>query len=357
MDRRCRPEGIDAPWLTEVLEASGVAQGAVVTAVEFRGFIGTGQTGSNGRFALTWDHPEGRPASIVAKFPSEDPDARVTAFASGAYLREWFFYSQLVQTLEVRTPRVHASHFDADGQHFVLVMEDIVGAEQGDQIAGLSLHDAAIAVDEAVRLHAPRWGDPALESLLGGGLTPEMRAMGLGMAYAATRDGFLARLGHRLDPDVVQLVHDLTPLVPKWVEGVGAPTTVVHMDYRPDNLMFGRVEGADPVVVVDWQTVSAGPALTDIAYLLGGAFEPARRAEVEHGLVEQYHRGLQAAGIEYSFDDCWRDYRVGSIWGVVMTVIATMYAAETERGNDMLVAMGNRHGRHALDLDATALLR
>lgn len=357
MDRRCTPEGIDASWLNEVFTANGVAQGAAVTAVEFQGFIGTGQTGSNGRFALTWDDPADRPTSLVAKFPSSDPDARVTAFASGAYLREWNFYANIVDTVRIRTPRVHASHFDADGQHFVLLMDDIVGAEQGDQIAGLTLDDAAIAVEEAVQLHAPRWGDPSLNALLGGGLSMEERSFGLGMAYAATRDGFLARLGHRLDADVVELVHALTPLVAAWVQGLGAPNTVVHMDYRPDNLMFGRQPGAAPIVVVDWQTVSDGPALTDVAYLLGGSFEPARRAEVERDLIVAYQRGLVANGVDHSFDDCWRDYRFGSVWGVVMTVIATMYAAETERGNDMLVAMANRHGHHALDLGAMALLR
>lgn len=357
MDRRCTPEGIDAPWLNEVFTANGVARGATVTAVEFQGYIGTGQTGSNGRFAVTWDDPVGRPASLVAKFPSSDPDARVTAFANGAYLREWNFYANIAHTVHIRTPRVHASHFDADGQHFVLLMDDIVGAEQGDQIAGLTLDDAALAVEEAVQLHAPRWGDPTLNALLGGGLSIQERALGLGMAYMATRDGFLARLGHRLDAEVVEFVHELTTLVPAWVQGVGAPNTVVHMDYRPDNLMFGRQPDATPIVVVDWQTVSDGPALTDVAYLLGGSFEPARRAEVETDLIRRYHERLVASGVDYSFDDCWRDYRVGSVWGVVMTVIATMYAAETERGNDMLVAMANRHGHHALDLDAMGLLR
>ena len=46
-----------------------------------------------------------------------------------------------------------------------------------------------------------------------------------------------------------------------------------------------------------------------------------------------------------------------SLWGVVMTVIATILAAKTERGNRMLTVMGQRHGRHAIELDALSLLR
>ena len=39
-----------------------------------------------------------------------------------------------------------------------------------------------------------------------------------------------------------------------------------------------------------------------------------------------------------------------------MSVIATILAVETDRGNDMLTVMAARHGRQALDLDAMALL-
>lgn len=88
-DVRGTPEVVDALWLTEALTDAGIADGAKVTAVEFRGFIGTGQTGRNARFGLTWDRPEGGPATVVAKFPSDDPSARASAFAHGTYLREW----------------------------------------------------------------------------------------------------------------------------------------------------------------------------------------------------------------------------------------------------------------------------
>ena len=40
------PAHIDAHWLTEALEAAGVARGAEVTAVELAGFIGTAVIGS-----------------------------------------------------------------------------------------------------------------------------------------------------------------------------------------------------------------------------------------------------------------------------------------------------------------------
>ncbi len=65
---------------------------------------------------------------------------------------------------------------------------------------------------------------------------------------------------------------------------------------------------------------------------------------------------MAAAGVDQRAEDCWRDYRFGSLWGMIITVVATMLATRTERGDDIFVAMAQRHGRHALDLDALALL-
>ena len=65
---------------------------------------------------------------------------------------------------------------------------------------------------------------------------------------------------------------------------------------------------------------------------------------------------MRTAGVDYPADTAWTDYRLGSVWGVVMSVIATILAAETERGNDMLTVMAQRHGRHAIDLQALDLL-
>src|SRR5688500_9824912 len=111
---RGTPEAIDEPWLTDVLEEAGVADGAKVTGVEFTGYIGTGQTGRNGRFTLTWDEPAGRPASVVCKFPSADATARGSAFGNGTYLREWTFYNEVVDTVRIRTPRAYTARYDAD---------------------------------------------------------------------------------------------------------------------------------------------------------------------------------------------------------------------------------------------------
>lgn len=356
LDVRGTPETIDGPWLTAALEQAGVARGATVTGVDFRGFIGTGQTGRNARFSLTWDDSTGRPASVVAKFPSDDPNARNSAFTNGNYLREHVFYNDVAHTVRVRTPQVYAALYDAATPDFVLLMEDVSGAVQGDQLAGLTIDQAVLACEQAVLLHAPRWGDDSIDVHLGDGLSPEERMARMSMFYGFTKDPFLARLGHRLDDEVIDLVQKFADSVGRWVLGTETPRTVVHMDYRPDNFLFGTQEGAPPIVVVDWQTATAGLGMCDLAYMIGGGFLPEQRAAVERDLVEGYRQKLVAEGVQYDADTCWHDYRFASLWGVAMTVIATVMAEETERGNDMLTAMAQRHGRHALDMDALSLL-
>lgn len=355
-------EQLDAAWITDALSGSAVAGGATVTDVAFDGWIGTGQTGRNARFRVTWDDPRGRPATVVGKFPAGDERVRASAFASGSYLKEHRFYDRVATTVDVRTPECYAARFDPDAQDFVLLMEDLSASEQGDQLDGLDADRLSLAVEQLVGLHAPRHGEEGLETFLGDDLpavTPDQAAMMAQMMYQGTLAGFLERLGDRLDPDVAQLAEDFGALVAPWVlAGADRPATIVHLDYRADNLLFGTTTDAPPLVVVDWQTCSAGLGASDLAYVISGSFpDAADRAAVERDLVEDYRTRMAAAGHETTPDDQWRDYRLGSLWGMIITVIATVEAVETERGNDMLTAMAQRHGRQALDLDALSLLR
>ncbi|MEZ5215252.1 MAG: phosphotransferase [Ilumatobacteraceae bacterium] len=351
------PAQLDAAWMTGALEHAGVARGAAVTAVEFAGYIGTGQTGRNGRFHLTWDDPAGRPSSVVAKFPSGDPVARANAFENGTYVTEYAFYEKVAHTVDIRVPEMFVAHFDETVKDFVFVMEDLSGSRQGDQIVGLTPEEAALAVEQAVGLHAPRWGDPTLPDFVTHRASGEERAIQLATMYGMCTEPFLDRLGSRLDPDVVDLVRAIGPHFVPWLIAVSeTPSTMIHLDFRPDNFLFGVEDGAPPLVVVDWQTAADGNAMMDLGYMIGGSFEPAQRAAVEADLLRDYVARMNGRGVDYGWDVAWRDYRLGALWGVVMTVIATILAAETERGNDMLTVMAQRHGRHSLDLDTLGLL-
>jgi hypothetical protein len=355
-DVRGDPSALDAAWMTDALEEAGVARGATVNELECAGFIGTGQMSRNARFHLAWDQP-GRPASVVGKFPSTDPPTKASSFENGAYLSEYGFYTEIAPTVDVRTPACWVARYDDQIPDFVLIMEDLAGSVQGDQFTGSTVDEIELAIEQAVNLHAPRWGDGSLENIVALQPCGRDRAELFDQYYRHCVSPCIERLGHRFDPDVKALLEGFAELVARWAVGPGTPRTVVHGDFRPDNFLLGCSSDAPPIAVVDWQTVHLGLGPCDVAYLIGGALTPEQRAAVEADLVAQYAGRLEARGISYEADQAWRDYRWGTLHGVLIAVLATVMAEQTERGDNMLTLMAIRHAQHAIDLGALDLVR
>ena len=76
------------------------------------------------------------------------------------------FYQQLAPTALIHTPRCYfTGDVEEATSEFVLMMEDLAPAEQGDQLRGVTLDQARLAVIEAAKLHASHWGDEGLDDL------------------------------------------------------------------------------------------------------------------------------------------------------------------------------------------------
>ena len=114
--------------------------------------------------------------------------------------------------------------------------------------------------------------------------------------------------------------------------------------------------GAARPVVLDWQTASFGVGAGDLSYFLASSLPVAARRQYEEALVRRYHARLTSRGVKLSWHDCWTGYRRHAFGGIVMDIIAAMVVQQTERGDEMFATMTRRHARHALDLDALALL-
>lgn len=350
------PEALTPAWLTDALAAGGHLGDARVVAAEVTP-VGTGQMCDSVRVALTYDGHTGAPPTLVAKQPAADPTSRATALSLRSYEKEVRFYQELAPTLAVRTPAVLHADIEPATARFVLLLEDLAPATAGDQVAGCDAEAAALAVAELVDLHAPRWGDGSLASLdwLHAD-SPEARDM-MAVMLPSLWDGFRHRYGADVAPHVSQAGDALFGAMRHYLEPTGSPRTVVHGDYRLDNLLFAPPPATRLAGVVDWQTCAYGPAVRDVAYFLGAGLAPAVRAEVEVDLLRDYHAGLAAAGVSgYGWDACWEEYRLGSFAGVLMAVGASMMVERTARGDEMFLTMADRHARHALDLEAPDLL-
>ena len=314
--------------------------------------IGTGQIADSARLTLTWDPPASGPATLVAKVAAASEASRLAGFTTGTYEVEVGFYCELAGVLPVRTPDCYWAGFDPDRSGYAVLLEDVAPARQGDQLAGCSVDEAAAALDELALLHSPHWGDPDLSEV------PWLRdgsrdqASGLRESLRFLLPGFLERYQARLSPQVVELIPRFLKVMDRFgPDGVG-PLTIVHGDFRNDNLMFGL----ERVVVLDWQTVSLGGALSDVSYFLGGSLVPEIRRMHEEDLVRRYWKRLVSLGVDIEWTDCWMGYRRFTFTGLVMAMFASMVVTRTERGDDMFAVMADRAGQHALDLDSLSLI-
>jgi hypothetical protein len=288
----------------------------------------------------------------VAKVTAADETSRAAAAVTRTYEVEVGFYTDLAASLPVRSPHCFHAAFDAATLGYVVLLEDLAPAEQGDQLLGCSVDEARGALDELALLHAPRWGDLSLADIRWLARHSEAYPDELGMLVAMLLPGFVARYSPSLGADVVALAERFVPRLPAYVRAQSPPFTIVHGDFRVDNLLFGNGR----VCVVDWQTVALGPALADVSYLLGASLPTDVRRVQEEALVRHYHERLTQAGVPIDWQACWSDYRRYAFAGLIMAIVASMVVGRTERGDAMFVAMAERHGRHALDLDAEALL-
>ena len=121
---------------------------------------------------------------------------------------------------------------------------------------------------------------------------------------------------------VMQRFQDLVPAgVPEVAELIGRrivnikhrmaepPQTLVHGDYRLDNLIFRNSEPALTLTVIDWGEVWRGRGLYDVAYFLAGSMRTEQRRSQEMALLRRYHTQLWEGGVrDYDFDRCVRDY-------------------------------------------------
>ncbi len=313
--------------------------------------IGTGQVGDSVRFTL--DFPEEPGVTLAGKFAAADPTSRTTAAMLGLYAKEVRFYRDLAPQLPIRTPRIHAAEMAEDGGSFVLLFEDLGPARGGNQLAGCTIEDAREVVKQAAALHAPSWHNPAILDLAW--LQPDPAAAAQVKAlYPRAQAVFRERYRDTLEPHFMALCEALAEHTAA-TDRTGEKTSLVHGDFRLDNVLFDIRGGTEAVAVLDWQTLTIGNGLTDIGYFLGcGIGNDLRRAH-ERELLELYCAEMTARGVPLTVDAIWRDYVIGALHGVSTAVFSSAFVVQTERGDANFLSMARGacalcHEHGSLDL-------
>ena len=353
-----RPSDLTAAWLAAVIGTGPIADFSVER-------IGTGQMSECYRIRLNYADanrgaPSNRPESVVLKVAATDPVSRQTGLALGLYEREVRFYGDVAPRLGGPIAPCYHAAVDTSTGVFDLLLGDAGPAVVGDEIAGATVEQARLGVVELGRLHGPLLGDVSLaEAPWLNREAPLNQAM-ITPLYA----GFVDRYGDQIAPEHRVVCERLVAAFDGYLaqeaqaagpSGQGRIQGLVHGDYRLDNMLFGTAGADRALTVVDWQTVSWGPALTDLSYFLGCALPTEDRREHYDALLRAYHEAL-GPDAPITLDDVAGGVRRQSFFGVMMAIVSSMLVERTDRGDQMFMTMLRRHCDHVLDTDALSTL-
>ncbi|MFM9118972.1 MAG: phosphotransferase [Acidimicrobiaceae bacterium] len=344
-------KGISSEYLSKALAPISGGAKLKITAISP---IGTGQMAESYRVKFSQESGE-KIESVVVKVPSQNENSRSASRTTRCYELETSFYSSLRNSLKVETPKCFHVWYDAPSDDFVLVLEDIKDASQGDQITGATVEQADAAITQLVNLHAPMWGSEILNQI---GWLPKHSlnvATGTSQLLRSVFSGFAERFSEKVNSEIISLGARLVSKIDRYYAAFPTLLTVAHRDFRLDNLLFTPQNNKTGVKVVDWQTVGAMPGASDLGYFIGASFTVDGRREYEQVLVQSYCERLAAQRIDVSNNEIWAQYRLLGTSGYIMAIVASMLVKQTDRGDAMFAVMANRHGQQMLDLETEKL--
>ncbi len=314
---------------------------------------GVGIMGDIFRVALVYEDGASGPVSVVVKLPSSFEENRSQGVALGMFEAEVRFYNELASQVKVGLPKVYLAEIEPGTASFVIVMEDLSRLTMVDQAAGMSADQAAAAVGVLAHVHAAWWDRAQTEAL---DWIPTMigpRIEFVDQMLVEILPTFLNGFAGYLPEGGVEIYQRFAGSYLKinQVMAGRSPWTLVHQDFRVENLMFGPPETGE-VVILDWQGIGRGPGAYDLAYILGGSMEPDVRRAHEQQLVQTYHQQLLDLGIQgYSFEQLWDDYGLAQLQGGLATSMFTGGGMDlsNERGVELVATMASRHVTAAID--------
>lgn len=352
---------ITPEWLTSVLRNAGVLLGeSVVSSVDVQPVGGGfGQTSETMRLWLSTEPPaaagNAETMSLIAKFVTRDERRRGAARRAHLYRTEVNFYRTIAPQIGTRVPRCYLAEIDGETECFMLLLEDFRDHRPGDEVVGLGLSDARLAITELARLHAPFWNNPRNYELAG--KPAQLPASALAEGWDIMVDTF----GDDIPAPIQASRHEYlasAPALHDWVSH-GETTTIVHGDFRLDNLMFGGSSAphSDRLIVLDWQGVSIRKGINDFAYLISHSMPVEQRREFELPLLRQYVDELAANGVHYDEEQALLDYRIAMVYLIQFVIwITGVHINSNERAIKRKRALLSRAFTAIIDHDALALL-
>ena len=212
----------------------------------------------------------------------------------------------------------------------MFVLEDIADARPPSQVEGGSLDDALISLATLAKFHAHHWMNE--ESIaVSDRIWALNRLPKVSQAsYARNREEFIGRFGELVGDEKMRVIDDTQDRLEDLLAPLAQdPWTLLHGDYRLDNIMF-RPNGE--IVVIDYQLLSKGRPGWDVAYFITTALSADYKSE-EETMLKHYHETLLRAGItNYSFEELVDDVELTKLL-LAHRLVGSRDAFDTELQN------------------------
>ncbi len=358
-------EGVSADWLTKALLVTGdIAEGTTVGSVEHHRFAeGVGLLSELYRTTITYDGPaEGAPSSAITKFAISDPAQRGMAEALGFYSRELHFYTHLADDMPIRTPRAYAAMQNPDSGDFILIMEDVSGLRSADQQIGVTWEDALRSARNLAKLHATFHEHERLPELaeIYPPIENPIYLAALPGVFASGWENAQEHGAEHMTPEIKAFGDRYGELVPFLLGSFMEPTTLLHGDWRADNLFYLSGSPTDEnqdMAIVDFQIMGQGSGAYDLGYFAGQSIAPDVRAGRDGELIDAYIEALAAEGVDRDRDEFERQYRISLAHCLIYAVASFQsYDLLPANSQSLMVSMLERSMQAIIDNDALSLL-
>ncbi len=316
---------LNAEWLRNALSSGGKADWSGVDDIEIEKL--SDESNAFGTLfrcrAVDVAQDEMNAASVIVKMPTVDALRFKFGKWLAMYLREFVFYQDIAPETDLGVPAMLYGDFDERSHRFILLLEDRGDLTTVPQLEGVDAEYAFVAIEAIARFQGQFWDKPNDRALancvefLNTGMRRTMQTIYM-LSIAVTLD----RFGELFSDAMRQLALDFGSRIDTQFANVAkGPLTVVHGDFRSENMMFD-LENPENFVVIDWQGCSLGCGMFDVSYFLGTSVSVDTRRRIEREALARYHELVcQAGATDYTLEDCWRSYRQNMLGSLTHCVI------------------------------------
>ena len=232
-------------------------------------------------------------------------------------LNEVKFYKLLknVTNPKLPIPQCFDTYISEDKSKYLLLLEDV--SDEFDESNTVDLCTENIwlsAASSLANFHAAFWNSHIIGTKNVPIDSKEKINFYIRSSYESY-EKFIKYVGHRFDGETIDIYeHALRISIELETERYERlinkeNITLIHGDSHIHNFMFPHNQNGTPIIM-DFQFWNAGIGAGDIAQLTRLSFPKTVRQKLHQSIVEKYYEVLLAKGVQdYSWDNCWNDYR------------------------------------------------